>query len=431
MIRTNPSKSGHALVRVAGCFFFALLPLLAQLPDKLVVPDALGVNIHFTDPVPGEAKMLADSGVRWIRMDLGWGGTEREKGVYDFSRFDRLLAALKPYGIRSLFILDYSNKLYDKGLSPYTEEGRQAFARWAVAAARHFKGKGILWEMWNEPNIQNFWKPKANVHDYALLALAVGKALREAVPEELYIGPATSRIDLPFIEECFRAGLLEYWSAVSVHPYRKGPPETATEEYAVLRTLMAKYAPPGKRIPIFSGEWGYSAISRASSTTPWKYDEDTQGKYVAREFLTNLANGVPLSIWYDWHDDGAPVAAGERDDPENHFGLTRFASHAGRDPVYDLKPGFIATKTLTTVLRGFSFEKRLDTGRPDDYVLVFRKGKQTGVAAWSLAPHRARVSVERGRYKAVSYLGKDLGSLTAGGNGLDLELADAPQYLVK
>jgi hypothetical protein len=28
-------------------------------------------------------------------------------------------------------------------------------------------------------------------------------------------------------------------------------------------------------------------------------------------------------------------------------------------------------------------------------------------------------------------LGKDLGSLTAGGKGLDLDLSDGPQYLVK
>ena len=41
-------------------------------------------------------------------------------------------------------------------------EGRKAFARWAAAAARHFQGRGILWEVYNEPNTK-FWKPKADV----------------------------------------------------------------------------------------------------------------------------------------------------------------------------------------------------------------------------------------------------------------------------
>src|SRR5947209_8256134 len=83
------------------------------------------------------------------------------------------------------------------------------------ATAHHFKGRGYLWEMWNEPNIQ-FWKPRPSADDYAKLALAVGKALRDAEPDEAYIGPATSGIDLKFIETCFKAGCLEYWSAVSV-----------------------------------------------------------------------------------------------------------------------------------------------------------------------------------------------------------------------
>jgi hypothetical protein len=60
------------------------------------VPYAMGVCIHLTDPVPGWAKMLADSGVRWIRMDSEWRVTELEKGVCDSSSYDRLVAALKP-----------------------------------------------------------------------------------------------------------------------------------------------------------------------------------------------------------------------------------------------------------------------------------------------------------------------------------------------
>jgi hypothetical protein len=408
------SWTAHAFCAEAG-----LAP-----PGAGAIPDGLGANIHFTDPKPGEMKMIAEGGFRWLRMDFAWGGTERKKGEYDFAPYDRLLEAGKATGTRFLFILDYSNQLYEKDNAVRTEEGRQAMARWAAAAVLHFKGRGILWEMWNEPNISVFWKPQPNVEEYVKLALAVGEAVRKAAPEEMYVGPATSTMDFAFLEACFKAGLLEHWSAVTVHPYRQQAPETVQGEYRRLRALIRQYAPKGKSIPIISGEWGYSSV--------WSgYHPERQGIYLPRQWLTNLANDVPLSIWYDWHDDGAPVGAGERDDPENHFGTTKFAYHAGRDPVYDLKPGFTATKTLTTVLRGFSFEKRLDTGRPDDYVLVFRKGKQTGVAAWSLAPHRARVPVERGRYKAVSYLGKDLGSLTAGGNGLDLELADAPQYLVK
>ncbi|MCL2348109.1 MAG: hypothetical protein FWC50_07580, partial [Planctomycetaceae bacterium] len=291
-------------------FSFAEKPAL----PSMVVPDGLGYNIHFTDPRPGEMEMLADSGGTIIRMDFSWNGIEREKGVYDFSAYERLTDSLEKHKIRPIYIFDYSNRHYDDNLSPHSPEGRVAFAKWAAAAAVHFQGRGILWEMYNEPNIQ-FWKPKPNTDDYIALALEVGKAIREAAPNELYIGPATSEIDLAFLEKCFKAGLLEYWDAVSVHPYRQTDPETVIAEYAKLRYMIDKYAPKGKHIPILSAEWGYSS--------GWgKYDDDLQGKMLPRQWMVNLACGVPVSIWYDWHDDGT-----DPKEPEHHFGTTNFEYH--------------------------------------------------------------------------------------------------------
>jgi len=390
----------------------------AELPGP-AVPEGLGVNIHFTDPRPGEMEMLAAAGVRWVRMDFAWGGTEREKGQYDFAAYDRLLAALDKHHMRALLILDYSNPHYDQGLSPASDEGRQAFARWAAAAARHFRDRGAVWEMYNEPNIF-FWKPKPNVEDYVKLALAVGKALREAAPGELYVGPATSQIDFPFLETCFKAGLLEYWSGVTVHPYRQKPPETAAEEYARLRQLIGQYAPQGKKIPILSGEWGYSSA--------WhNFDEARQGKYLPREWLTNLANDVPLSIWYDWHDDGPDPR-----EPEHHFGTVLHPYNAGRDPVYDPKPAYLAARTLTTALGVFRFVKRLAVGTEEEYVLAFTKGDEVRLAAWTVAasPRTVTIPASPGRFTVTGHTGEALAPLEAGEQGLSITLSDAPQYIV-
>ena len=205
------------------------------------IQTGLGVNIHFTDPQPGEVKMIADAGFRWVRMDFKWDATERERGRYDFAEYDRLMKALDEYKIHALFILDYGNPLYDNGAPPRTAETRQAFARWAVAAAKHFSNRGVIWEIYNEPNIPLFWPPRPNVSEYVELALAVGRAFRSEVPDEKLIGPAVSEMDFSFLEACFKAGLLDYWSAVSVHPYRQTDPETAVPEYCRLRKLIEAY----------------------------------------------------------------------------------------------------------------------------------------------------------------------------------------------
>jgi hypothetical protein len=395
-----------------------LLPCAAAeaLPGPLV-PEGLGVNIHFTDPKPGEMEMLAGAGFRFVRMDFGWDATERDKGRYDFSAYDRLLAALEPHKIRAMLILDYSNRHYDQGLSPQSNDGRRAFALWAAAAAKHFHGRGVVWEMYNEPNIF-FWRPKPDVQQYVKLALEVGKALRQAEPDEIYVGPATSTIDFGFLEKCFQAGLLDFWSAVSVHPYRQTGPETVVAEYARLRKLIGQYAPKGKKIPILSGEWGYSSA--------WnKFDVELQGKYLPRQWLINLAQEVPISIWYDWHDDG-PLA----NEPEHHFGTVYHAQL--RDGSFEAKPAYMAAMTLTSMLGGFRFQKRLPAGGADDYVLLFAKGDAVRLAAWTTSPsaHGVVVPLGPGLYLVRDYLGLRYWDSSAGVKGLPLLLTDAPQYVV-
>lgn len=76
------------------------------------VGDAWGTNIHFmSEKAPGEAAMLARA-FKLARMDFGWAAIEKEKGKYDFSSYDGLLAVMKAHGIRPYWILDYGNPLY-------------------------------------------------------------------------------------------------------------------------------------------------------------------------------------------------------------------------------------------------------------------------------------------------------------------------------
>ncbi|MHB8897977.1 MAG: cellulase family glycosylhydrolase [Thermoguttaceae bacterium] len=421
--------TGKPLLHGAGGII-ALLLAAAAMPARAAGPhpslplpgttDGLGVNIHFTDPRPGEMQMLAEGGFRWVRMDFTWAGTEREKGRYDFSAYDRLLTALEPHRIRALFILDYSNSLYEMERSVTTEEGRQAYARWAAAAAEHFRGRGVLWEIWNEPNIAGFWKPAPNVEDYAPMALAAARAIRNATPGEAIIGPATSTIDLEFLEGCFKAGLLQWWDAVSVHPYRQSTPESAAVEYHRLRRLIARYAPADRSIPIVSGEWGYSSA--------WNgFDPARQGQMLARQWLTNLSQEIPVSIWYDWHDDGL-----DPQEAEHHFGSVLHQYNENRQPVYDAKPAYLAARTLTTTLAGYRFSKRITVGKHDTYALLFQKADQQRLAVWTTAaePTKVRIPSRDARFEQISHTGETRSSISATNGYLEVTATGSPQYLI-
>ena len=229
-----------------------LLPLAlrAQLPP-LVLPEGVGVNIHFVTGHERDLDLIAAAGFKFVRMDFGWVGIERKKGEYDWSGYDQLTANLEKRGIRALYILDYSNQLYEEEVtspnpiggkphkttaSPQHPESVAAFAKWAGAAAKRYAGRKIIWEIWNEPNIQ-FWQPEPDAQQYAALALATCKAVREADPKATIVAPATSGFPWEFLETFFKSGVLEHLDAVSVHPYREysKSPETAAADYAKLR----------------------------------------------------------------------------------------------------------------------------------------------------------------------------------------------------
>ncbi|MDX1933074.1 MAG: cellulase family glycosylhydrolase [Capsulimonadales bacterium] len=332
-------------------------PRAQRIPESLpgpIVPEGFGVNIHFTDPQPGEMERFAEAGYAVARMDLFWHQVETEKGKYDFSAYDRLTESLRKVGARPLFILDYGNDLYEKG-SPRSPESRAAFARFAGAAAAHFRGKGVIFEIWNEPNI-HFWQPSPDVAQYSALALETAKAVKAADPRSTLIAPGLSGFGWEFFEGVFRAGLLQYLDGVSVHPYRGQEPESAAEDFARLRALIARYAPSDKRqMPILSSEWGYSTVEGGPIS------EATQARYLTRMWLANLASGVHLSIFYDWKEDGP-----DPKENEHHFGTVR--------PDLTPKPAFLAAKHLIAELRGYHFRHRLKTANPEEWRLLFQKG---------------------------------------------------------
>jgi hypothetical protein len=163
--------------------------------------------------------------------------------------------------------------------------------------------------------------------------------------------------------------------------------------------------------------------------------EEKQAQMLARSWLTNVANNISLSIWYDWRDDGLDPKEGE-----HHFGIVSHSYYEGREPVYDAKPAYLAAKTLTSFFNGYRFEKRLNAGGADDYVLVFRKaespaGSANGgalrYAAWTTAnrAHDLLLPLNAGQYTTVRHTGQNASVVSADPKGLPITLTAAPIYI--
>ena len=318
-----------------------------DLPGQLLFLDTLGtgpmssfmgVNIHFIEPEEAQLDLAAAAGFRFVRMDLLWGAVESSPGVYDFSGYDRLEAALEARGMEAFFILDYGNALYDEGggefddkWGPQTPASRDAYAAFAAAAALHFEGSGAELEIWNEPNIDVFWHPAPDPAMYSLLAASALAAIKDASPSTKVAVGATSGVDTAFIDAVLSHGGLDLIDRVSIHPYRSTlAPETFYDEASVVGDIIESRL--GRTdVSVISGEWGYSTTWTGGNTPEGLH---RQALWAVREILFNLSRRVEKVVWYDLKCDG--------DDPaerEHNFGLLEYGTLAPR-PSYDAIKAF-------------------------------------------------------------------------------------------
>jgi hypothetical protein len=212
------------------------------------------------------------------------------------------------------------------------------------------------------------------------------------------------------------SGLLDYIDAVSVHPYRDYAisPESVGNDYQELRKLIKLYAPTEKKnMPVINSEWGYASATGGVSL-------EKQAAFCVRMHLTNLLNGIPVSIWYDWKNDGTSPT-----DFEHNCGVV----------TSDLKPkpAYIASLVLNSQLNGFSLVRRVDTKNENDFVLLFKSDKGNyKISAWTIdRPHSVRIDAAIQNVKGATVV-DGMGNvikLTTEQNWLDLDLNELPQYI--
>ncbi len=374
------------------------------------MPEPWGVNIHFTRPSPAELEALTALGVRFVRMDLFWHEVERERGHYDFSAYDALVQTMQAHGMRLILILDYGNDLYGGGDAVHASaEGRAAFARFAAKAAERYRGQGIIWEIWNEPNLDKFWHGAPDAQAYAAVASEVVTAIRRVDPTAWIVGPATSGFPWNYLEALGKAGVLARLDAVTVHPYRPSPPESVLEDDLRLRRLLRRLD-ERRALPIISSEWGYATVEGG-------LDEKEQAAWLTRQWLFHFTVDVPLSIWYDWRNDG--------DDPhdmEHNFGLVRS----------DLTPkaSYTAAQVLIETLNGYRYLRRIPLGKDEDYFLLFRRGESLAAALWTTdETHEVMVPLPCTEVESVAMDGGRT-RLEPQGSLFVIELRAEPRYLL-
>jgi polysaccharide biosynthesis protein PslG len=300
-----------------------------------------------------ELDAVVATGATYFRIDVYWAEIEHRRGEFDWGTTDGIIDAARERGLKVLGILAYS---------PTWARPRDAddhhppsnpsdFANFARAAARRYAPRGVHhWEIWNEPNVEDFWRPRPDPSGYAALLAAAYPAIKSADPGATVVtgglSPARDAADegsiapVTFLEGVYAAGGGGMFDAVGHHPSnypymptRPEPNNFNDNAFAgvtpVLYETMQAHGDGGKKI------WA----TEMGAPTPYEgmtidylaaYIRDAYGAWESWSFTGPL-------IWYAYRDAGT-----DSSDIEDHFGVT----------YADLSPKEPAHSAITSVLRG-------------------------------------------------------------------------------
>jgi hypothetical protein len=223
-------------------------------------------------------------GAGWIRFDVKWAAVEQTRGSFDWRIYDRLVAAASARGLRAVATLAYTpdwarpagtdDKHPPTSPADYARFARAVVTRYAPLGVKHY-------EIWNEPNIDGFWKPAPDPARYTQLLKAAYAEMKQAEASITVLagafspaggyhepscggGPTPNVNAVDFLERMYANGARGSFDAIAHHPYGN-PADThrcaAWNQMAgtptSLRSLMVANGDSGKKI--WATEFGSEA----------------------------------------------------------------------------------------------------------------------------------------------------------------------------
>lgn len=259
-------------------------------------------------PVPFATWRLWDAYVAW--PDL-----EPQQGIWRFETLDKYLALAEEHKVEVLLPLGLSPAWasarpaepsgYQPGFAAEPKE-IQHWRDYVRAVATRYKGRIRFYEIWNEPNLKDFYT--GSVDQMVTLVRESSKILKEVDPSITVVSPsATGAFGTPWLEEFLGVGGGQYVDVIGYHFYvTPEPPEAMVSQVLRVREIMAKYGVASK--PLWNTESGWLIENHKTEVKPKPggfskvLSDEEASSYVARSYILNWAAGASRFYWYAWDD---------------------------------------------------------------------------------------------------------------------------------
>ncbi len=217
------------------------------------IRDPFGVCAHLNrweyDRMPEELGLMKQAGIRNVRSDLDWKQMERQRGKWDFSRWDSLFAEAERKNITVLPILPGMQPQWGTPLVRHPEE----WDRYLQTVLLRYRGQRY-WEIVNEPDLNEFSNPE----EYGGFLKKTYRRIKQLRPDAVVLTGGFGNIPVPYLQRMLKAGGAGSFDVMNVHPYywRDFPEGSLASELRDLRRLMRESGDGGKEI--WMTETGYA-----------------------------------------------------------------------------------------------------------------------------------------------------------------------------
>lgn len=231
--------------------------------------------------LPLFSDLLKQTGCGAIRIPLRWSLVEPRENAWDFTRFDQAVQAI-PANVEILGTL-MSVPAWANGMTqgqvtgwvaayPPDAAHQRNWTQYVAKVVQHFKARIHHWEIWNEENGVDFYRPLPDAHAYTELLKGAYQAAKQADPGcvvvlgglqmDGVIPNPWSQVKTPhYLEDLYQAGAGPYFDVGNIHPY-VSPNEGAARMLQMVRNtlaVMARYGDSTK--PLWITEEGCGAAS--------------------------------------------------------------------------------------------------------------------------------------------------------------------------
>ncbi len=308
MLKNFDRKVRYSKYKQKGSILLLLLSVFYSLSFSQDSSSPYGINAHVPDSQV--IKMINEAGIKWIRVDFEWNKIEPLNNQFKWQKIDDVVNTARAKGICILANMSgtpsWANNGKAKNVPPVKKAYWKNFVKQTV---KRYKKKIKYWEMWNEPNLSEFWT--GSVEEYLDLILIPGaEAAKTIDPGCKIVGPDLAHLHSKdskwniWLRKIIRYGGKENLDVISHHIYDNDGP------LDIINKLEWDQAPLIPSVIKVLQEEGVSDKPFWITETGWDTDEvgeNIQSDYYL-EFLQRRENRPYINkiFFYQIIDDSVP-----------------------------------------------------------------------------------------------------------------------------